>query len=76
MNIAFNMGAKSTCHTDYLQIIEPFNMDMDRNVEFSPNIEESNRRRIVRQFCGGVRLSFFPPFSCSFYINKMIGYIN
>lgn len=41
----FNMGAKSTCRTDYLQIIER-------------DSEESTAEKVVRQFCGEVRFLY------------------
>lgn len=40
----FNLGAKSTCRTDYLQIIE--HDDIDKGQE-----------KVMRQFCGEVRFS-------------------
>lgn len=48
------MGAKSTCHTDYLQIIEPAN-EIDGAAALSAGIEDNGR--IARQFCGEVRLT-------------------
>ncbi|XP_073838257.1 cubilin [Musca autumnalis] len=41
--VVFNMGAKSTCHTDYLQLIEYDSFAGD---------QPSGEGKVVRQFCG------------------------
>ncbi|XP_058980023.1 cubilin homolog [Musca domestica] len=48
--VAFNLGAKSTCHTDYLQFIEYENF-----VGGQP----SGEGKVVRQFCGEDEPTFY-----------------
>uniref|UniRef100_A0A1I8NWD8 Cubilin n=2 Tax=Stomoxys calcitrans TaxID=35570 RepID=A0A1I8NWD8_STOCA len=47
--LVFNMGAKSTCHTDYLQLIEYESQEQQGKGE----------GKVVRTFCGGDEPSFY-----------------